>query len=175
MLAAVLATSFVADAWGDPRPGAFARAAVGAIMFGLVWKLWQLPGRHSVPAYVLWSSGWLVGLGLIATAVATAAAPGLTFAAMHLTFLGGFGALTMGISSRVVATHGGHGPAGEDRILTPLRAALLASALALRLGAEADPGHRAAWLAASALAWLAAWTGWLWAASRLSAGRRPST
>lgn len=162
-VAAVLALSFLADAFALQALGAYARALAATFMLGWVWKLWRLPGRRTVPAFVMWSAGWLIGLGLWAAALA----PAHEIAAFHVTLLGGFGALTMGIASRVVVTHGGHGPDAEARVLTPTRAALLAIALAARLGAEVAGPAAPAWLAASALAWIAAWSGWLIAARKV--------
>ena len=78
--------------------------------------------------------------------------------------LGGFATLTLGIASRVVVTHGGHGPDQEARLVTPARAALLAVALAARLAAEADPARGPEWLAAAGIAWILAWAGWFLAA-----------
>ena len=80
--------------------------------------------------------------------------------------LGGFATLTLAIASRVVVTHGGHGPDGEARLVTPMRAALLALALAARLAAEVDPARGPEWLAAAAIAWILAWAGWFLAAQR---------
>jgi uncharacterized protein involved in response to NO len=74
--------------------------------------------------------------------------------------LGGYGTLTIAIASRVVVTHGGHGPDREGQLVTPARAALLALALALRLAAEVRPAEAPAWLAASAACWILAWAGW---------------
>ena len=81
--------------------------------------------------------------------------------ALHVTLLGGYGALTMGIASRVTVTHGGRGPDAEGRLVTPLGAALLALALAARLVAEFDFVRGPWWLAIAAACWIAAWAGWL--------------
>jgi uncharacterized protein involved in response to NO len=108
----------------------------------------------------MWSSGWLIGLGLWMAALA----PRHQVAAMHVTMLGGFGVLTMAIASRVVVTHGGHGPAQENRLVTPVTALLLAAALCTRLVAEFDTSRQVPWLAASASAWMIAWLSWLWSA-----------
>ena len=159
-LALLLATTFVADALGARAIGPFGRALIATFMLVWVWKLWRLPGRRTVPAFVMWSAGWFVGIGLWAAALL----PEHEIAALHLTLLGGYGALTMGIASRVVVTHGGHGPDAEGRVLTPLRAALLALALMTRLVAEGAGAAAPMWLAVSALAWMVAWGQWLLAA-----------
>jgi len=159
-LAGLLALTFVADALGARGVGPFARAAIASFMLVWVWKLWRLPGRRTVPAFVMWFAGWCVGLGLWAAAVF----PAHEIGALHITLLGGYGALTMGIASRVVVTHGGHGPDAEAKVLTPMRAALLLFALVARLVAEAGGEAAPTWLAVSALAWILAWAQWLLAA-----------
>ena len=159
-LGGAIALSFVADALGWRWAGAWMRVVAASFMLGWVWKLWRLPRRRTVPAFVLWTSGWLVGLGLWAAALS----PVHEIAAWHITLLGGYGALTMGIASRVVVTHGGRGVNEESRVLNLGRAALLALALALRLGAESAGPNMMWWLAASAIAWILAWSGWLLAA-----------
>ena len=162
-LALALVLTFVADGAGAAAVGAFGRAALASLMLGLGWKIWRRPGRRTFPAIVLWSSGWLIGGGLWAAALL----PLHAVAALHVVLLGGFATLTLGIASRVVVTHGGHGPDREDRLVTPARAALLALALAARLAAEADPAHGPHWLAAAGTAWILAWAGWSMAARSL--------
>jgi uncharacterized protein involved in response to NO len=161
-MAVALALTFVADALGAGALAAFGRATVATAMLGLAWKVWRPPGRRTLPAFVLWGAGWLIGIGLWAAALF----PRHEIAALHLTLLGGFGTLTMGIASRVVVTHGGHGPAEEARVVTPVRAACIALALAARLGAEIDPLRAAWWLASSAVLWILAWLGWIMTARR---------
>ncbi len=161
-LAAGLVLTFVADALGLGAAGAYGRALVATVMLGLAWKVWRLPGRRTLPAFVLWTAGWFIGLGLWMAALS----PRHEVAALHLTLLGGFGTLTMGIASRVVVTHGGHGPAAEERVMTPARAACLALALVARMAAEFDPARQIGWLAASASLWIVAWMGWLFATRR---------
>ena len=163
--AALLALTFVADALQGHALASFGRAGIGTLMLGFGWKLWRMPGRRTLPGYVLWASGWCVGLGLWAAALF----PLHEIAAMHLTLLGGYGVLTMGIASRVTVTHGGRGPDAEARLVTPLRVTLLALALATRLIAEFDPTHAPWWLAAAAACWILAWIGWIGRARSFSA------
>ena len=152
-----LALTFVFDALGARTAASFGRAIVATVMLGFGWKPWRMPGRRTLPAFVLWASGWCIGAGLWAAALF----PAHEIAAMHVTLLGGYGALTMGIASRVTVTHGGKGPDAENRLVTPARVVLLALALLARLFAEADPAHGPWWLAAAAACWIAAWTGWM--------------
>ncbi len=160
-LYAVLAQMFVGafglEALGLPRAGALLRAFVGATMLLWVWKLWLLPTRAGTTGWLLWSAGVCVGLGLVATALWPAHATGL----QHLTLLGGYGFLTAGIATRVVVTHGGHGIDAERTILDPPLLALLALALAARLGAEFAGPAMNGWLLVSGTAWCLAWLVWL--------------
>jgi uncharacterized protein involved in response to NO len=156
-LVALLALTFVADGVGMRAAGAYGRAGIASLMLGLSWKIWRLPGRRTLPAFALWIAGWLVGAGLWLAALA----PLHEIAALHVTMLGGFGVLTMGIASRVAVTHGGHGPDEEARLVTPARAAWLALALGARIAAEFDPARAPAWYAASGAFWIVAWLGWL--------------
>jgi uncharacterized protein involved in response to NO len=155
--ALALVLTFVADAAGLARPAAFARAALVSIMLAWVWKIGRAPGRHTFAAWALWSAGWFIGAGLWLAALW----PAGEIAALHVTLLGGFGTLTLGIASRVVVTHGGHAPTAEARLVTPARAAWLALALGARLFAQLDPAHGPHWLALSGTCWIAAWLGWL--------------
>ncbi len=153
----VLAASFVADALGHAATGAWTRVAIAALLVGGVWKTWRMPRAWSGPAALLWASGWCIVLGL----ALAAAMPDHAIAALHVVFLGGFGALTLGIASRVVVTHGGHG-VERERLLAPVTAVVaLAAALGLRLAAEAWPAHARALLAVSALFWIGVWAAWL--------------
>jgi len=158
VLIALLAIGFVLDARGQGALGNALRAAVAAFMLLVVWKIGRRPRVWSAPSAVLWSAGWLVLLGLVLAACDARH----VIAALHVTMLGGFGALTIAIASRVVVTHGGHGPNAERRLLTLPVATALGLALILRLVAEWAAGGSAPWfLAASALAWIAAWSAWL--------------
>ena len=158
-LAILLAAAFVADAMGRAALGAWIRALAATALVLLVWKIYRSPGRRDAVSFAIWSAGWLVVVGLLAAA---AAAP-YAVAAYHVVMLGGFGFLTVGIATRVVASHGGHGIERERQVLTPAVLAPLALALVARLAAEA-PGVRNPMLGASALLWMLAWLGWAWGA-----------
>jgi uncharacterized protein involved in response to NO len=161
-LGSALVLTFVAEAAGARTVGAFGRAVVASVLLGFGWKIWRRPGRRTFPAMILWTAGWMIGAGVWAAALL----PHHEIAALHVLLIGGYGTLTIGIASRVVVTHGGHGPDREARLITPLRAALLALALVTRLAAEADPAHAAGWLAAAAVCWILAWAGWFLTARR---------
>jgi hypothetical protein len=157
VLAVVFVLAFVCEALRMPQLGSILRAVVGSVMLLWVWKLWRLPSRAGTTGWLLWSSGVLVGLGLVGAAMWPAHATALS----HLTLLGGYGFLTIGIATRVLVTHGGHGIDAERGILDPLVLSLLALALVARLGAEFAGPVMLTWLLVSGLAWCAAWILWL--------------
>jgi uncharacterized protein involved in response to NO len=139
-----------------PLYGMALRAVTATVMGLWVWKLVRLPGRRELHAYVLWSSGWMAILGLWMALLL----PLHATAALHVTFIGGFALLTLGIGTRVAVSHGGHPIEVERRTLDVAVVACLALALALRLAAESTPARANRWLAASAGVWLAAWVLW---------------
>jgi len=157
ILALALVGAFVLEARGDARAGAILRAGVALAMLLWVWKIWNLPTRAGRTGWILWSAGWLVGAGL----VAMAAWPAHTIGWMHLTLLGGYGLLTMGIGTRVLVTHGGHGVEAEGAIVDPTVLAGLAIALVARIAAEYAGEGMVTWLAVSGGAWCLAWAVWL--------------
>lgn len=171
-LIAVFALAFAAELAGRPRAGAWLRALAASVIGLMVWKLWRLPGRRDVPAFALWTAGWLVMAGLWAAA----AGPAWTLAGLHLAFIGGFGLLTLGIGTRVVVAHG-HFPLGDERAtLSWWVAAAIALALIARLMAEWSPA-RTALLGVSGAAWVAGWSLWAFRAlpriARTRAAARP--
>lgn len=155
-LIAAFALAFVAELAGQPRAGALLRAATATTIGLMVWKLWRLPGRKDVPAFVMWGSGWLVMAGLWAVALL----PGSTLGGLHLVFIGGFAFITLGIGTRVVVAHGRHPIADERRVLSPPVVALVGLALVARLAAEGWPAGAPHLYATSGAAWVLAWVAW---------------
>ncbi len=154
-LALVLAAAFVAEALGRAGLGAWLRALTATVLVLLVWKLYRAPGRRDLPSLAIWSAGWFILAGLWTAALA----PASSLAGYHIVFLGGFALLTMGISTRVVGSHGGHGMPRERLILRPITVLPLALAILCRLAAE-FLAPRNGWLAASAAFWITAWGAW---------------
>jgi uncharacterized protein involved in response to NO len=101
-------------------------------------------------------SGWLIVLGLVLAALA----PAHEIAALHLTFLGGFALLTLGIATRVMVSHGRQPLSLEGVLLAPWVLATMLAALAARVVAETDAARAAAWLGASGVLWWLVWTWW---------------
>ena len=159
--------AFVAEALGQAQLGAVLRAAAAAVMLLMAWKIWRLPGRREIPAWTLWTSGWMTLAGLLIAA----AWPHRALAGEHVVFIGGFGLLTLGVGTRVVVSHGGHALAREAQTLgAPVAIGVLA-ALAFRVIAEISPARLVAWLGASGALWGLAWALWGVRAIGLITGR----
>lgn len=156
ILLGVLALAFAAEALGRPGLGALLRAAAASVVGLLVWKLTRLPGRRDLPAFVLWSSGWLILAGLWLAALL----PRTGVGALHLVFIGGFGLLTLGIGTRVVVAHGRHPLAVERATLTATVVGAIALALAVRVVAEFWPPVAATLLGLSGTLWVIGWLIW---------------
>jgi uncharacterized protein involved in response to NO len=155
-LSAVFALAFVAE-WAGLAPlGAFLRAGAASAVGLLVWKLWRLPGRRALPAFVLWSLGWLVLTGLWVMALV----PTFALGALHLVFIGGFAFLTLGIGTRVVVAHGHHPLTDESRALSPLVVTMVAFAVLARLAAEWMPARASLLLGMSGAVWMLGWLLW---------------
>lgn len=169
-VALLLAASFVAEGLLHRALAAWLRALAATPMLFLAWKLHRRPGRRALHAYVLWSAGWGVLAGLWLTALW----PSHLLAGEHIVFIAGFGLLTMGIATRVVTVHGGHALALERRVLGVPPLALLALALASRLGAEFAPARTTPLLAASGALWALAWLAWAYPAVPLMLATRPA-
>jgi uncharacterized protein involved in response to NO len=152
----LLALAFVLEVMHLPRAGSALRAAVAAAIVLVVWRPWRTPGRATAAAWALWISGWMVALGLAGAALD----PAHEIGALHLTFLGGFALLTLGVATRVVVSHGRQPLAIEQTVLTGGVVAAILAALAARLGAEAMPANGAFWLGASGALWCGAWGWW---------------
>jgi hypothetical protein len=153
---AALAAAFVAETLGRDPLGAILRAAAATVMIVWVWKLVRPPARRDAPAWAMWSSGWLVLVGLWLAALL----PRFTLRALHVVFIGGFSLLTFGIGTRVVVAHGQYPLSDERKVLPWSVTAVLAVALLARLAAEWMPARAPFFLSASGLLWIAAWLTW---------------
>jgi uncharacterized protein involved in response to NO len=160
-VAAGLLGALACDALEKPQAGAWLRAIAATASGLLAWKLWQLPGRRERLSWCLWGSGWCVLAGLWLAALV----PAQQLAGWHLVFGGGYGLLTLGIASRVVVSHGGHGLAAEHQVLTAPVIGLALLAVVTRVAAGWVPGTGAMHAyAAAAVFWMLAWGLWLGAA-----------
>jgi uncharacterized protein involved in response to NO len=157
VLVVALAGAFALEWAGRNRMGAMTRAVAGSAMLLLVWKLLQLPGRRSLSAFAMWSSGWLLFAGLWLMALV----PDRPMLGLHVVFVGGFGLLTLAIGTRVVVAHGRHGLVAEPVVFSPLVAAGVVLALLSRVAAEIVPARGPALLGLAGAFWCFAWLLWL--------------
>ncbi|HEU4765425.1 MAG TPA: NnrS family protein [Candidatus Eisenbacteria bacterium] len=157
LIALAMLGSLLLEASGRLQAGALVRAATGSLVLLLVWKLFRLPGRHDRVSYFLWGSGWMIFAGLWLMALA----PQLPLLGAHTLFIGGFGALSAGIATRVVIRHGSYPIVQEGFVLRPAMALLLATAVVTRLLAELLPSARMAMLSVSGSGWILAWLVWI--------------
>jgi len=159
-LALGLLSAALLEARGHDLAASWIRATAGLVLGGLVWKLYRAPGRRDALSWTIWGAGWMVVLGLWLAALV----PARAVLAFHLTSIGGFGSLVLGIATRVVVTHGGHPPADERRVLHWGIVGAVALALALRVLSEVFPRQGAHFYAASGAGWILAWAVWCWGA-----------
>lgn len=141
-----------------PTTGLALRAAlVSAYLLGVL-RLYRTPWQPWPQLHLMrWSF-----LSLCAGLWWAAADPFGAAAALHLTFLGGFGLLTMIVALRVVTGHCDREAWWDGaRPAVWLPAGLVALALPVRLVADVLPAARSAWLALAGLLWAAAWVLWL--------------
>lgn len=171
LIALAMLGSLLLEAAGRAQAGALVRAVTGSAVLLLVWKLFRLPGRADRVSYFLWGSGWMLFAGLWLMALV----PHVPLLGAHTLFIGGFGALSAGIATRVVIRHGSYPIDQEARILRPGMALLLATALVARLLAELIPSARMAMLATSGSAWIVAWLAWGMGAAPRLLRRAPAT
>jgi len=156
-LIALFAGAFTLEALDRAAGGALLRAVAASVIGLLVWKLFRLPGRRDVPAFVMWSAGWMLLSGLWLAVLA----PTHALAGEHVVFVGGFGLITFGIATRVVVSHGRHGLPAEPVVLAGPVVLALALAVLVRVIAEWAPANAIAPLwGVSGLLWTVAWGLW---------------
>ncbi len=139
-----------------PGRSLYAAAAL-AVLLGS--GAFRLPTKPGVNRRILWLGAWAVPLGLIAAA----ALPDHRVAALHITFIGGFGLLAFAVAAHVTLAHGGDASAQTGRPWPVLGfGVLFVLALAARASATSVPEHYFGLLGLAAALWLAGAT--LWAA-----------
>jgi len=159
ILAAILA-SLACESLKLNSAAAWLRAAVASALGFLVWKLFRLPGRRSLLSWTIWSAGWLLVLGVDLAALD----PTHAIAGFHMVFLGGFGLLILGISTRVIVTHGGYPPTHERHLLRPAVVGAVGLALAVRLLADFTGPAAPRLYGVSGTLWILGWLLWSWRA-----------
>lgn len=156
ILGSILILAFLTEAAGQEAFGFWLRTAAVTVMLLFVWRIYRLPRKRDLPAYVLWSSSWGVLLGLWVVTLF----PLLETAGLHLTLLAGFGVMTMTIATRISVVHGGGTVADEQLVLTPQVVAAMLLAVITNFVAHVSPVGYVAWLAASGIFWAIGWLFW---------------
>jgi uncharacterized protein involved in response to NO len=172
-VALVFFASFPLEVLGDVRAGLLLRAVAGGGTLVGTARLWRPPSLPGLHRWILWTSAWLLPLGWGAAALF----PDQRAAALHLVFIGAFGAMALAVSLHVALSHGGR---PEQLSASPWQtralALLLLAALAFRLLSGLDGERMRPWLAAAAASFFLATLAW--AALALpairAAGARPS-
>jgi uncharacterized protein involved in response to NO len=88
---------------GSVRAGLLLRGGVAIAVLGASGA-WRLPSRPGRNRRLLWLATWMVPLGLMSAA----AFPEHRVAAMHVTYIGGFGLLAFAVATHVTLGHSGY-------------------------------------------------------------------
>lgn len=147
----LLFLSFFVEAMFSPLAGKLLRAAVVTFQFLAFARIYRRPQSRAWTAHTLWLSYWLVAAGLWLAALL----PAYEIAALHVTFIGGFGLMMLVMGLRVITSHGAVEAWWDTSRWLP--AALAAGALltiALRISAHLWPTRYLPLLAAGAATWL---------------------
>lgn len=134
------------------------RAAVVGVGLAVGGRGWRAPSKPGLHRKLVWLSTWMIPLGLVVSALL----PDFRVAALHVTFIGGFGLMAFGVASHVSMAHLGLEALALAR---PWPVVVLAVTFALtlvtRLAADVSDAYfehlgwaAAFWLVGSA-AWLA--------------------
>jgi uncharacterized protein involved in response to NO len=99
----LLVAGFLIEAGGSVEVGRLLRAVVVTVYLVAVVGIWRPPARRLWHLYLLWFSFWCVPGGLWLGGLF----PDHELQALHLTFVGGFGSMTLVIATRVIAAHCG--------------------------------------------------------------------
>jgi uncharacterized protein involved in response to NO len=125
---ALIILGLALHAAGAVRAGLLVRAgvAVAVLCAGGAWRPPSRPGRNR---WLLWSATWMIPIGLMSAAWFTEH----RVAAMHVTYIGGFGLLAFSVATHVTLGHSGHveDQAGRPRAVAWF-GALFAVAMLLR-------------------------------------------
>ncbi len=147
----LLFASFWLEALVSPVAGRLLRAAVVSFQFFAFARIHRRPRTGSWSAHALRLSYWMVVLGLWLAALL----PRYEIAALHVTFIGGFGLMMLVMALRVVSSHGGVEAWWDAARWLP---ALLGSgallAVTLRVAAHRWPAQYLPLLAAGATVWI---------------------
>jgi uncharacterized protein involved in response to NO len=156
-----LLSGLMLHAQGSVRAGLVLRTtAVVAVL--AVGGLWRRPSRPGHNRRLLWLAMWTLPAGLMMAAVF----PEHRVAAMHVTFIGGFGLLAFSVATHVTLGHTGYSKdqAGRPRAVAGF-GALFAAAMLIRSVGTVLSSRYFEWLGVASVTWLVAaciWAFYLW-------------
>jgi hypothetical protein len=155
--------------WNLP-PVAWLRAAISTSLVMASIQPWRKPATRTTLSWCVWVAHWF----LIAALWTVVIAPKYRIDFLHIMFMGAFTLLILAVGTRVVLSHGGHGP-GEESRSWPLRFGITTAIIAMfaRIAAPFLPFSYFSHLAWAGVLWIAgmgAWGVYLFRRIRLNAG-----
>ncbi len=155
----LLFLSFPLESWQQLALGRWLRAAVVGFIAYRFWGIHRYPRTATRLAFWLWISAWMTVLGL----VGSAASPTHPIDFLHITFIGGFGLMTIVIATRVTVAHGGF-PAvqWEDSPALSVTGVLVMLAVLARLPIAWLPQAYETYLVLASTVWVLALLVWGW-------------
>ena len=147
---AIILVALALQAGGSVRAGLLLRGSIAALVLaaGGAWRLPSRPGRNR---WLLWLATWMIPVGLMSAALF----PEHRVAAMHVTYIGGFGLLAFAVATHVTLGHGGYSKdqAGRPRAVVWF-GALFAAAMLIRSAGTVLSSKYFELLGAAAAMWL---------------------
>lgn len=140
-----------------PLAGKVLRALVVSGQMFVFGNIHRVPQARFLAARLLWISFWLLTVGCWLAAFL----PRYEIAALHVTFIGGFGLMILVMGLRVVASHGGVGGLWESSSwLLRIAAISTLGAMVSRVLAPLIPAYMPLLLAVGATFWMVALAAW---------------
>ena len=153
----LLMLSFWIESGHSAPAGRLLRALVVGVHLLRTVPVYRLPDRSLWHLRFLWLSFWCVIAGLLLSGIF----PEYELASMHITFIGGFGLMTLMIASRVIAAHCGFESLWDSnaRVFRVVGITFVA-ALVTRVAADLYPDHYFGFLHIGAGFWLVGALAW---------------
>ena len=125
--AGLFALGFLIEVTFEASVGRGLRAVVASWIAMQYWRLYRLPKIRSKLSFWIWISCWTLLIGLWTHALF----PSFGVHVAHVIFIGGFGLMTLLVSSRVILAHGGFSlePEARSRIYALFATAALLAML----------------------------------------------
>ena len=148
----LLLLSVVGEYGWDLPALAWLRAGIAtALVMGNI-QPWRKPVTRTTLSWCVWIAHWFLIIGLWAVVIA----PSYRVDFLHIMFMGAFTLLILAVGTRVVLSHGGHGP-GEESRSWPLRIGVTTIIIAMlsRVGASFVTSSFFSHLAWAGVFWIA--------------------